>query len=101
LQALAEDYFGALGIAEGLLANRGGYSVREVARHLERARDLMPADVAKDRRARFFELRAYLRLAQGDKRGAVDDLQTAVAIWPSPDNRAAASLADLRNPLKP
>ena len=100
-RALAEDYFGALGVAEGLLANRGGYAPREVAGYLERARELMPGDVAKDRRALFFELRGYLRLGQGDLHGAAGDLQAAVAIWPSPANRAAASLADLQKGAKP
>jgi len=100
-RALAEDYFGALGVAEGLLANRGGYAPREVAGYLERASELIPGDVSKDRRALFFELRGYLRLGQGDVYGGQNDLQTALSIWPSPDNRAAASLADLRKRPKP
>lgn len=96
LDAISADFAGSLGIAEGLLANKQGYSIRQVARYLEKARDLMPADVSKERRARFFELRAYLRLEQGDSRGAREDLESALAIWPSQANRASRALKDLR-----
>jgi hypothetical protein len=61
----------------------------------------MPSDVAKDRRARYFELRAYLRLEQGEARRALEDLETSVAIWPVESNRARVALRDLRARLKP
>lgn len=96
LEALAEDYAGALGAAEGLLANPRGYSPRQVAQYLEKARDLMPADAPKERRARFFELRGYVRLGQGDAARAREDLEASMATWPSPDNRAGRALEDLR-----
>ncbi len=95
------DYAGALGIAEGLLANRRGYAVRQVAGYLEKARDLMPRDAPKERRARFFELRAYLRLGQGDAVRGLEDLETSVAIWPAAANRARVALAELRAGRKP
>jgi hypothetical protein len=101
LSALSADYAGALGIAEGLIANQRGYSARQAAGYLEKARDLMPGDAPKERRARFFELRAYLRLAQGDVARGVEDLETSVATWPSPTNRARVALADLRARRKP
>ncbi len=101
LAGLAADYAGALGIAEGLLANRRGYSARQVAGYLEKARDLMPGDAPKERRARFFELRGYLRLGQGDAAHGLEDLETSVAIWPAASNRARVALADLRANRKP
>jgi len=101
LGGLSTDFAGALGIAEGLLANKRGYSIRQVAGYLEKARDSMPGDVAKDRRARFFELRAYLRLEQGEARRALEDLETSIAIWPAESNRARVALRDLRDRLKP
>jgi hypothetical protein len=101
LAGLAADHAGALGIAEGLLANPAGYSLRQVAGYLEKARDLMPGDAAKERRARFFELRAYLRLEQGDARRALEDLDVAIATWPSAKNRARIAAGDLRARLKP
>ena len=94
LQALGEDYAGAIGIAQGILAARG--PLRDVARALDQARERMPGDASKEHRARYFELRAYLRLEQGDRGGAVRDLETAVEIWPAPGNRAASALSDLR-----
>jgi hypothetical protein len=94
LGALAEDYVGALGLAEGLLSVNA--APRDVARALEQAAAQMPGAAPKDRRARFFELRAYLRLNQGDRAGAVRDLETALAVWPSPKNRASVPLADLQ-----
>jgi hypothetical protein len=101
LGGLSTDFAGALGIAEGLLANKRGYSIRQVAGYLEKARVSMPGDVAKDRRARFFELRAYLRLEQGEARRALEDLETSVAIWPAESNRARVALRELRARLKP
>jgi hypothetical protein len=101
LAGLAADPAGALGIAEGLVANPAGYSLRQAAGYLEKARDLMPGDATKERHARFFELRAYLRLEQGDARRALEDLDIALAIWPSEKNRARIAAADLRARLKP
>ena len=101
LGGLSADFAGALGIAEGLLANKRGYSIRQVAGYLDKARVSMPGDVAKDRRARFFELRAYLRLEQGEARRALEDLETSVAIWPAESNRARVALRELRARLKP
>jgi hypothetical protein len=94
LRALGEDYAGALGIAQGTLAARG--PLRDVARALDRAREGMPGDAPKAHRAKYFELRAYLRLEQGDRGGAMRDLEAAVEVWPAPGNRAAFALSDLR-----
>jgi hypothetical protein len=101
LAGLAADHAGALGIAEGLMANPRGHSARQVAGYLEKARDLMPGDATKERRARFFELRAYLRLEQGEAGRAIEDLDLAIAAWPSDKNRARIAAADLRARLKP
>lgn len=95
LATLSRDFHGALGLAEGLLANKEGYSVSQVARYLDLARELMPEDVARSRQANFFELRGYLRLGMGEERGATEDLETAVSLWPKASNRAASSLADV------
>lgn len=95
LEALSRDFFGALGVVEGLLANKQGYSAEQAVRFLDNAWQLMPPDAAKNHRARFFELRGYLRLGQGDERGAVDDLETAISIWPLKSNGAVSALTDL------
>ena len=84
-----------------LLAEFGDYHGVSDGRANDDTRDAMPGDAAKDRRARFFELRAYLRLEQGDARHALEDLETAVAIWPSETNRARVALADLRARSRP
>lgn len=99
LRALAEDYQGALGIARGMLAGRG--PLREVSRALEEARSRMPGDAAKEDRARYFELRAYLRLEQGDRAGALQDLEASLSVWPSQQNRAMLALGDLRVGRRP
>jgi len=44
---------------------------------------------------RVFELRAYLRLERGDRLGAIEELETAVSIWPVSSNRAVTALEDL------
>ena len=93
--ALTNDFYGATGLAEGLLADEHGYNVGEVNALLTRMRELMPPDVTKSYLARFFVIRAVLRTNVGDKRGAIDDFKTAVSVWPSPENRAVAALEDL------
>jgi hypothetical protein len=95
LAILRDDFFGALGLAEGLMANRQGYRAAEVGDLLDRARDLMPSDVAKAYRSSFFYLRGALRLDLDDKAGATRDFESALFVWPLPDNRAIAPLKDL------
>jgi len=95
IEALANDFLGALGLVEGQLANRSGYAVSQAVRFLERARALMPPDAAKSHKARFFELRAYVRLGQGDERGATEDLEASISVWPVQENPAAIALSDL------
>jgi len=93
--ALTEDFYGVLGLAEGMLENEQGYSVGEVDALLSRAGKLMPPDVPKEYVSRFFRIRAILRLDVGDKRGAIDDFKTAISVWTTPDNQAVAALEDL------
>jgi hypothetical protein len=95
LEALGKEYYGALGIAEGLIAARQGYAVGQVLGYLEAARDAMPSDAPKDHKARLFELRGYLRLQVGDRKGAAEDLETSVSIWPVTSNAATVSLDKL------
>lgn len=93
LSLLEKDFYGALGIAEGLAANKEGYSTGVVAGFLNRARDMMPSDVPKEHLSRFFYIRGVLRENLRDA-GATGDLETAVSVWPSPDNPAFISLQD-------
>lgn len=95
LKLLGEDFAGALGLAEGLLLNKKGYSAGVVASYLDKARDLMPSDVPKEYLARFFHLRGALRAPQGDSLGAVKDLETSISIWRSTKNPAVGALEDL------
>jgi hypothetical protein len=98
LEAMAQDFYGALGAVEGLLAGGQGYSLRLAARLLDAAAQGMPRDASKQQRARFLELRAYVRLELGDRRGALEDLEWAATAWPVPANGAAAALKRLRTP---
>jgi hypothetical protein len=95
LALLSRDYFGALGIAEGLIANKNGYSARDATQALDYAARLMPSDATKQHKSKFFYVRALLRLDLGDKPGALRDLQTSLDVWPSADNSAVAPLRDL------
>ena len=95
LELLGRDFHGVLGVVEGLMRNPGGYSVGEVARLLDKARELMPADVSKDELARFFHLRAAVRANLGDEAGAVQDFETSFSIWPVTDNPAIVHLEAL------
>ena len=92
LDALARDFYGALGIAEGLMANNEGYGAGVVGGFLEKARDAMPSDIPKEHLARFFYIRGVLRANVGDRPGAVSDLETSVSVWPSPGNAAFKEL---------
>ncbi len=94
-QALAGDFHGALGLAEGLLAREGGFDSAQARTLLEQVRQRMPSDAGKREQARYFELRAHLRKGQGDSRGALEDFQTSVALWPVKENSAIAPLTDL------
>ena len=98
LELLGRDFYGALGVAEGLIRHPQGYSVGEVSRFLERARERMPADAPKDERARFFHLRGAMRAGMGDKAGALRDFEAALSVWPARDNPAAQALEELRRP---
>jgi predicted membrane-bound dolichyl-phosphate-mannose-protein mannosyltransferase len=95
LEALSRDFFGAMGLAEGLLANRAGYSAGAVIQMLDQVRDLMPSDATKPHRSKFFFLRGLVRLDLGDRAGARGDFETALAVWPSRENPALQPLEDL------
>ena len=95
LQALGADFYGALGLAEGLMLNSAGYSAASVGGYLERARDLAPSDAPKDHLSRFFYLRGALRANMGDQGGAMRDFDTALAVWPVATNNAIKPLQDL------
>ena len=92
LVLLEKDFYGALGIAEGLMAHKEGYSTGVVAGFLDQARDRMPSDVPKEHLSRFFYIRAALRDNLRDAPGAAADLELAVSVWPSPDNPAFQAL---------
>jgi 4-amino-4-deoxy-L-arabinose transferase-like glycosyltransferase len=94
LELLAKDFYGALGIAEGLMANRDGYQAGVVAGFLDKARDTMPSDVPKENLSRFFYIRGVLRANVRDNAGAARDLETAVSIWPAPNNSAFKELQE-------
>ncbi len=95
LDLLAKDFPGALGIAEGMFMNKEGYSVGAVGSYLEKARQAMPSDAGKAHVSRFFYLRGAVRSSMGDRTGATQDLETAVAVWPREDNKAIEQLEDL------
>jgi len=61
---------------------------------LDQVRLGMTPGAGKREQARYFELRAYLRQGQRDERGAIEDLQTAVSLWPTRDNGAVKPLRD-------
>ncbi len=95
LQALTQDYFGALGLAQGMLLNPHGYSAGEVAALLDRAQKLTPPDVPKAYLSKYFAVRGVLRADLNDRRGAIKDLETALSVWPSPSNLAVGSLEEI------
>jgi Protein of unknown function (DUF2723) len=94
LDLLAKDFYGALGITEGLMANPEGYSAGVVGAFLDKARDAMPSDVPKEHLSRFFYIRGVLRINLRDNPGAARDLESAVSVWPSPSNPAFKELQD-------
>ena len=95
LNLLAKDFFGAMGIAEGLMLNPQGYSVGSVAGFLDRMRDTMPSDAPKSYWARYFHIRGAIRANQRDTAGAIQDFETALAVWPTPVNTVIKPLEDL------
>lgn len=94
-ELLEQDFYGALGIAEGLLLNKAGFSPGAVAAFLDKARDLLPPDAPKEHVARYYSLRGALRASMQDKAGAVRDLEAALSLWPVADNAAIEPLANL------
>jgi hypothetical protein len=92
LDVLAKDFYGALGIAEGLMANEKGYGAGVVGGFLDKARAAMPTDIPKEHLSRFFYIRGVLRANIGDRPGAIRDLETSVAVWPVPGNAAFREL---------
>ena len=54
----------------------------------------MPSDVPKEHLSRFFYIRGVLRDNLRDSPGAAGDLETAVSVWPSPDNPAFGALQE-------
>ena len=94
LDLLEKNFYGALGIAEGLMANKDGYSAGVVGAFLDKARDTMPSDAPKEHLSRFFYIRGILRGNLRDSPGAARDLETAVSVWPAPSNPAFKALQD-------
>ena len=94
LDLLAKDFYGALGIAEGLATHKESYSAGVVGGFLDRARDQMPSDVPKEHLSRFFYIRGAVRDNLRDEAGAAADLETAVTVWPAPGNGAFKALED-------
>ena len=92
---LAKDFSGALGLAEGMVLNKEGYSVGTVGGLLDAARDAMPSDAGKTHVARFFYVRGAVRATMGDRSGAIQDLETAVSVWPREENKAIEQLEQL------
>jgi hypothetical protein len=92
---LAKDFSGALGLAEGMVLNKDGYSVGTVAGLLDAARAAMPSDAAKSHVSRYFYVRGAVRATMGDGAGAIQDLETAVAVWPREENKAIEQLERL------
>ncbi|HEX5769160.1 MAG TPA: DUF2723 domain-containing protein, partial [Burkholderiales bacterium] len=101
LKAMSQDFFGALGLAEGLLGRGGGYSAGAVVQMLEQVRDLMPSDATKAHRSKFFYLRGLVRLDLGDRSGGIQDLETALGVWPTRENPALQPLEDLWRASQP
>jgi hypothetical protein len=99
LELLSQDFYGALGLADGLLQNKGGFSAAAVAGFLDRARDLLPADAPKEQISRYFAVRGALRVSMQDKAGAIRDLEIALSLWPVPDNGAIQPLENLYGEL--
>jgi hypothetical protein len=95
LLLLSEDYFGLIGLVQGVMGSPQGYTTGVVLDLLERARVRMPPDATKAHKASFFHLRGLLRLDMGDKAGATADLLTAVEVWPRSNNLALKPLRDL------
>jgi hypothetical protein len=95
LDMLAKDFSGALGIAEGMMLHEEGYSVGAVGGLLDAARDAMPADAPKSHVSRFFYMRGVVRANMGDTSGAIQDLETAVSVWPRDENTAVEQLENL------
>jgi hypothetical protein len=95
LALLSQDFFGLLGLAEGLMKDGQSYPSGAVIDALDRAKDLMPSDLPKTHRARFLYLRGILRLDLRDKAGGLRDLEAAFATWPVANNPAVSPLRDL------
>jgi hypothetical protein len=95
LDMLSKDFSGALGIAEGMMLHEEGYSVGAVGGLLDAARDAMPADAPKSHVSRFFYMRGVVRANMGDASGAIQDLETAVSVWPRDENTAVEQLENL------
>jgi len=56
----------------------------------------MRPDEMKMYRAKYFYVRAALRLGNGDRAGALEDLGTSGAIWPARANPALKALENVR-----
>ena len=95
LDVLGNDFYGALGIADGLLNSPEGFAVPAVTAYLERARTVLPSDAPKQHIAGYFQLRGLLRANVGDKRGGIGDLEVSFALWPALQNPSLALLEQL------
>jgi len=95
LEGLEQDFYGASGIAEGLMLNEKGYSAGAVAHFVQRMTELIPPDPGKEHLSRFFYIRGALRANLKDSRGAIDDFDAAFSLWPNPKNPAIDPLEDL------
>jgi hypothetical protein len=95
LEMLSKDFYGALGLTQGLLLNRNGYPAGVIYDTLEKAKAAIPSDVGKPEIARYFYLRGAVRSAHGDRKGAMADFETSASVYPLPANPAVDALRDL------
>jgi hypothetical protein len=93
-ELLAQDFYGALGVAEGMM-RKADFASGTVAAWLDKARDLMPSDTPREYASRYLALRGTLRARMKDHPGAIQDLEAALALWPVPVNAAIEPLRNL------
>jgi 4-amino-4-deoxy-L-arabinose transferase-like glycosyltransferase len=101
LDALCQEFYGCLGLVEGMLQRPDRYGSGHALGLLARAATTMPAGTHRWDRARVLELQGLLLVRNGQRQEAIAALQAAVTLAPDATAASQRALANLGTPDRP
>ena len=95
LALASRSFFSLIGMIEVLLDHGNRSHVAQINEWVRKAEHMQDEIMSKERRARFLYVKGFLRYHQGRTAEAVALFRQSLAVYPHPDNAAAAALRQL------